>query len=293
MDTIKIASRKSNLAVAQSEEVAELLGSETQILTFTTKGDEFLKDKLENLGGKGLFVKEIEEQLLNGNAHIAVHSAKDLETTLPDELTIGAYLKREDAADVFISKKYSSLAELPHGAVLGTASIRRELQVKNIREDLQIKTLRGNVNTRLSKIESGDYDATIMAHAGLKRLGLTENIKEVLNVENFLPAVAQGAIAVECRKDDEKTLEVLSNINDAETQICVTAERTMLKILDGSCRTPIAGNAKISGDKITLTGFLGAPSTHKFLQISETANVADAQKLGEELGKKLKADFKS
>ncbi len=204
-------------------------------------------------GGKGLFTKEIEEALLAGAIDLAVHSAKDMPTVLPDGLMLAACLPREDVRDAFISRKAASLRDLPHGAVVGTASLRRQAMVKRLRPDISVVPLRGNVETRLRKLEAGEVDATLLALAGLKRLGLADKATALLDVDEFLPAVGQGAITIEAREDDARTRELLAKIDHADTSVALACERAFLAVLDGSCRTPIAGHAVLDGDAISLS----------------------------------------
>jgi hydroxymethylbilane synthase len=244
---------------------------------------------LAEAGGKGLFTKEIEEQLLAGRIDLAVHSAKDVPTFLPPGLVLAAYLAREDARDVLISTKAKTLQELPRGAIVGTASPRRQALVKRLRPDLQVATLRGNVETRLRKLKEGHADATILALAGLKRLNLTDAIATIMSDEEFLPAVGQGAIVIETRENDEKTRALLASIDHADTAVALTCERAFLAVLDGSCRAPIAGHATLAGDVLTFRGMILKPDGSQVFETSREGNRRDAAALGTDAGKELKA----
>ncbi len=247
----RIGTRGSPLALAQAHEVRRRLAkahglpeSEFDVVPITTSGDRIQNRPLSEAGGKGLFTKEIEEALLGGSIDLAVHSAKDMPTILPDGLVIAAYLPREDVRDAFISPRHASLDALPAGATVGTSSLRRQAQVLRGHPHLRVAGLRGNVETRLRKLEAGDADATLLACAGLNRLGLQHRITAPIDTGIMLPAVAQGAIAIEIRAADEATAALLGAINHQETALCVTAERAFLARLDGSCRTPLAGLAR-------------------------------------------------
>jgi hydroxymethylbilane synthase len=266
VSTVRIGTRGSPLALAQAHQVRALLMAahglpeeRFSIRIIKTAGDQILDRPLSELGGKGLFTKEIEDALSSRAIDLAVHSAKDMSTKLPDGLAIGAVLEREDVRDAFISLKYASLAEMPSGAVVGTSSLRRQAQVKRARPDLQVVGFRGNVQTRLAKLEAGVADATFLATAGLKRLGQAERITRVVPVYEMLPAVAQAAIAVEIRADDAVTRDLVATLDHRPTAICLTAERAFLRRLDGSCRTPIAGLATIDAGELRFTGELLLP----------------------------------
>ena len=263
---IRIGTRGSPLALAQAREVqhrletahgAGRLGFEVRVIK--TSGDRIQDRPLSEAGGKGLFTKEIEEALLAGDIDIAVHSMKDMPTVLPDGLTIACLLPREDVRDAFISGTAASLAELPRGAVVGTSSLRRQAQVKRARPDLVVVPMRGNVETRLRKLADGAADATLLACAGLKRLGLEHRITAPVPVDAMLPAIAQGAIGIETRSDDAAAAELIAPINHQATALCITAERAFLARLDGSCRTPIAGLAVLDGDRLAFRGMILTP----------------------------------
>ncbi len=250
-------------------------------------GDQILDRALAEAGGKGLFTKEIDEAQLRGEVDISVHSGKDLPTTLPDGLVEGGFLEREDPRDAFISLKAKSLADLPSGAVVGTASLRRQAMVRRMRPDLHVELLRGNVQTRLSKLKSGEVDATILAMAGLNRLGLAHEATAILAAEEFLPAVAQGAIAIVARAGDARTQAAVDAIRHAPTTRLVAAERAFLAVLDGSCRTPIAGHATFIGNDVRLLGQVLSPDGRRFFEGEETG--ADPHALGRSLGLRIKA----
>src|SRR5215813_5918013 len=252
---IRIGTRGSPLALVQARMVRDALAAahpdlrgadDIQILPIKTTGDAVQDRKLMEIGGKGLFTKEIEEALLAGRIDCAVHSMKDMQTWLPDGLTVGAMLPREDPRDALISRRGACIADLPDGAIVGTASLRRQAQLLALRPDLRIVALRGNVETRLRKLAAGDADATLLAVAGLKRLGLTDKATAIVGVDEILPAVGQGAIGIEIRADDARLRELLAPLDHAATTLCVTAERACLAELDGSCHTPIAAFAEIS-----------------------------------------------
>lgn len=261
---IRIATRKSPLALWQAEHVAALLentfpGVKTELVKMTTQGDKILDAPLAKIGGKGLFVKELEVGMLEGTADIAVHSMKDVPVEFPEGLHLGAILSREDPTDAFVSNRYASLTDLPPNARIGTSSLRRQCQIKALYPNAEILTLRGNVNTRLAKLDAGDYDAIILASAGLKRLGFAERITQRLDTKTSLPAIGQGAIGIECRIDDPELNTMLSKLHDHETGVCVTAERAMNARLSGGCQVPIAGFAEIVDDKLFMRGLVGSP----------------------------------
>lgn len=299
-NTIKIGTRGSPLALAQAYETRDRLlaahpGLSIEIIEIKTTGDKILDRPLSEVGGKGLFTKELDEALHDRRADIAVHSMKDLETAIPDDQVIGAVLRREDVRDAFISPKAKSIADLPAGAVVGTSSLRRQAQVLALRPDLKVVTFRGNVQTRLRKLDEGVADATLLAMAGLNRLNRAEVATCALETDEMLPAVAQGAIAITLRKGDEETLSLLGPLNDPETRIRVTAERAMLATLDGSCRTPIAGLAEIQDDgQLRLRGLLASEDGQAVYRVDLTGKTSDARALGilagEELLKQREAD---
>ena len=267
---IRIGTRGSPLALAQAHEVQDLIakahGLPLDAITITvikTTGDQILDRPLADIGGKGLFTKEIEDALLANEIDVAVHSMKDMQTALPHGLSIGAVLPREDVRDAFISLKYASLAELPHGTVVGTSSLRRQAQLLNTRPDLKVIGFRGNVQTRLKKLHDGVADATFLAVAGLKRLGLAERITAPVPIDQMLPAVAQGAIGLEIRVGDEATAAMIAPLNDGATALAVTTERAFLGRLEGSCRTPIAGHAHLVNGTLQFRGQILSPDGKK------------------------------
>jgi hydroxymethylbilane synthase len=261
--TIRIGTRGSPLALAQAHEVRRRLAAahgmaEDAIVTIVirTSGDRIQDRPLSEIGGKGLFTKEIEEALLAETIDLAVHSMKDVPTVLPDGLEIVCHLAREDVRDAFLSVRAATLAELPKGAVVGTSSLRRQAQVLRARPDLRVIPFRGNVETRLRRLAEGAADATLLACAGLRRLGLADRITAPLETEDFLPAIAQGAIGIEIRSSDDRARALLVPLDHAPTSVCVAAERALLARLDGSCRTPIAGLAELHGGRLTLRGMI-------------------------------------
>jgi hydroxymethylbilane synthase len=299
---LRIGTRGSPLALAQANMVRARLAAAHGVgearITLTiirTTGDAIQDRTLADAGGKGLFTKEIEEALIAGTIDLAVHSAKDMPTVLPDGLTITAVLPREDARDVFISRAANTLQELRAGAVVGTASLRRQAIVKRLRPDLAVVPIRGNVDTRLRKLDDGVVDATLLALAGLKRLGLTHALTSIFSVEEFLPAVGQGIVAIETRANDSATRTLLDAINHPETGTALAAERAFLAVLDGSCRTPIAGHAVIEEGRLRLRGLIAKPDGSESFECTREGPVGDAVALGRDAGAELKrragADF--
>ncbi len=293
---LKIGTRGSPLALAQAHETRRLLAaahcmSEEQIaiVVLKTTGDMILDRALSEAGGKGLFTKELDIAQLKGEIDIAVHSSKDLPTLLPDGLDIAGFLPREDVRDVFISPRAKSLRELPQGALVGTASLRRQALVKRIRPDLRVGLLRGNVQTRLAKLDSGECDATLLALAGLKRLGLTDHATEILSEDDFLPAVGQGAIGITVRSDDHETRVRLGAILHPATGSALTLERAYLRVLDGSCRTPIAGLAKVEGARVSFRGLIMRIDGSETYETRVAGSVEDAERLGVQAGQDLLA----
>lgn len=291
-----IGTRGSPLAMAQAHETQARLAAafrepreRFEIRVIKVMGDQILDRALAEAGGKGLFTREIDEAQLRGEVDISVHSGKDLPTRLPDGLAEAGFLEREDPRDAFISLKARSFAELPAGAVIGTASLRRQAMVRRLRPDLKVELLRGNVQTRLAKLKSGEVDATILALAGLNRLGLAHEAAAVLEPDVFLPAVAQGAIGLVARASDARTREALQAITHAATTRTVAAERAFLGVLDGSCRTPIAGHATLGPEGVRLIGQVLSPDGRRFFEGEETG--ADARWVGEALGRRIKAEL--
>jgi hydroxymethylbilane synthase len=293
---LRIGTRGSPLALAQAEEVRARLTAAhgldptaIEICVIRTSGDAIQDRPLAEVGGKGLFTKEIEQALFDNTIDLAVHSAKDMETVLPAGLVAAAFLPREDVRDAFISRKARTLAELPEGAVVGTASLRRQAIVRRLRPDLRVVSLRGNVETRLRKLATGEVDATLLALAGLKRLGLAAAARSVFSVDEFLPAVGQGAIAIETRAADERTRDLIAPINDGDTMAALTAERAFLAALDGSCKTPIAGHARIAEDGVlTFRGLIVTPDGRAAHETSRSGAVGEAAALGADAGAELK-----
>jgi hydroxymethylbilane synthase len=259
-----------------------------EIVTIRTTGDRVQDRRLAEIGGKGLFTKEIDEALLDWRIDLAVHSLKDLETWLPDGVEIACILPRDDPRDAFLSLRASSLAALLAGAVVGTASLRRQAQLLRRRPDLKIVPLRGNANTRIRKLETGEVDAILLALCGLQRIGLANRATEILPREVMLPAVGQGALAVECRAGDEAVRCLLAPLHDAMCAACATAERAMLAVLDGSCHTPIAGLAEAAGDQLTLEGLLMTPDGSSEVRLSGSGRITDAAAIGTALGEELR-----
>jgi hydroxymethylbilane synthase len=293
---LRIGSRGSPLALVQAREVQSRIAAacgldpaSIEIKVIRTTGDAIQDRPLSDAGGKGLFTKEIEEALLSGAIDLAVHSSKDMTTVLPEGLALSAFLPREDARDAFISGKAKSLRELPPGAVVGTASLRRQALVKRMRPDLAVVPLRGNVETRLRKIEVGDADATLLAVAGLKRLGLLSAAAALLDIDDFLPAVGQGAIGIETRAGDTTTLALVGRIDDADTATALAAERAYLAVLDGSCRTPIGGHARMNGGTIHFHGIIVKPDGSEAIEVRREGSRALAAELGADAGRELKS----
>ncbi len=291
---LRIATRKSLLALWQAEYVkAELEkhhpGLVIELVPLTSRGDKILDVPLAKVGGKGLFVKELEQALLAGNADIAVHSMKDVPMEFPEGLGLPVICPREDARDAFVSNRYNSLDEVPAGAVIGTSSLRRQCQLLSRRPDLQVKFLRGNVQTRLQKLDDGEYDAIILAAAGLIRLGLKERIRAYIAPEQCLPAGGQGAVGIECRINDAETIELIKPLHHLVTAEQVIAERAMNRRLQGGCQVPIACYAIHRDNQLWLRGLVGAPDGSQMLFDEISGPVGDAEKMGVELAERLLA----
>jgi hydroxymethylbilane synthase len=285
---VRIGTRGSPLALAQAHDVRRRLTAanglaedQSELVIIKTSGDMIVDRPLADVGGKGLFTKEIEEALLAGRIDLAVHSTKDMETVLPRGLAIAATLKREDPREAFISLKYRTLDELPAGARVGTSSLRRQAQVLQRRPDLEIVPFRGNVDTRLKKLADGMAEATFLACAGLNRLGLSQHITQQMPTDVMLPAVGQGAIAIEIRSDDEETARLIAPLNDAATALCVAAERAFLAVLDGSCRTPIAGLAELADGTLRFRGEILSPDGTRRYFTEQRGAAQSALRLGE------------
>jgi hydroxymethylbilane synthase len=293
---LRLGSRGSPLALAQTmmtrAALAALTGESEERFPVTiikTSGDLILDRALSESGGKGLFTKEIDEAQLAGAIDVSIHSGKDLPTLLPDGLIEAGYLPRADVRDAFIGHKAKRLIDLPQGAKLGTASLRRGAQAKRLRPDLEIALIRGNVETRLRKVREGEFDGTLLAMAGLHRLGLAEHVDEVLSAADFLPAVAQGAIGIVTRTDDRQALDLVGGITDQATGLAVTAERGFLRVLDGSCRTPIAGHATVADGMIHLRGQVLSVDGASAFDDSEGGVTINPKAIGETLGSRIKS----
>ncbi|SDW02142.1 hydroxymethylbilane synthase [Thiocapsa roseopersicina] len=282
---IRIATRKSPLAMWQAEHVSALLtklhpGLEIQIVGMTTKGDKILDAPLAKVGGKGLFVKELEQGMLEGVADIAVHSMKDVPVDFPEGLHLAVIMDREDPRDAFVSNRFEGLDDLPQGACVGTSSLRRQCQLADRRPDLRIEPLRGNVNTRLAKLDAGEYDAIILAAAGLMRLGFESRIRSRITPEDSLPAIGQGAIGIECRSADPRTNDLIAPLHHRDTADRVLAERAMNARLHGGCQVPIAGHALIEGDRLVLKGLVGTPDGSRILRAESEGPREDWEAIG-------------
>lgn len=291
---VRIATRKSALALWQAEFVkAELerfhADVRVELVPMSTQGDIILDTPLAKIGGKGLFVKELEQAMLDGRADIAVHSMKDVPVEFPQGLALHTICEREDPRDAFVSNNFANLSALPQGAIVGTSSLRRQCQIKALRPDLDIRDLRGNVNTRLGKLDDGQYDAIILAAAGLIRLEMESRIANYIEPEVSLPANGQGAVGIECRIDDEVTKALLAPLEHTQTRIRVNAERSMNRYLEGGCQVPIGAYALVDGEQVHLRGLVGAVDGSEVLRDEVTGHVNDAEKLGIELAKKLLA----
>ena len=293
MRTLRIATRKSPLALWQAEYVkASLLKHHPQLtielVTFTTQGDKILDTPLAKIGGKGLFVKELEQAMLAGDADLAVHSMKDVPMECPEGLAITTICEREDPTDAFVSNRFASLQELPLGAIVGTSSLRRQCQLRALRPDLEIRDLRGNVGTRLGRLDNGEYDAIILASAGLKRLGLQQRIAQSLT--QLLPAVGQGAVGIEARSNDTELLALLAPLHHLPTALCVQAERAMNRRLQGGCQVPIAGFATLDNQQLILNALVGSLDGQSVLRYqAQTTDLSTIEQLGENVADGLLA----
>jgi hydroxymethylbilane synthase len=289
---IRIATRKSPLAMWQAEHVAGALrhahpGLAVEILGMSTQGDKILDTPLAKIGGKGLFVKELEQRMQAGDADIAVHSMKDVPVTLPEGLHLSVILQREDPRDAFVSNLHADLDALPQGARIGTSSLRRQCQLADRRPDLEIVALRGNVNTRLRKLDDGEYDAIILAAAGLLRLGFAARIRSLIATDDSLPAIGQGAIGIECRNDDDRVNALLAPLHHVATASCVRAERAMNRRLEGGCQVPIGGHATLDRGELHLRGLVGMVDGSQIVRAEVRGPEADADQLGDTLGREL------
>jgi hydroxymethylbilane synthase len=294
--SLKLGTRGSPLALAQADELRQLLVAtraltqeEVEIVVIRTSGDRITDRALADAGGKGLFTKELDEALLDRRIDIAVHSAKDLPTVLPKFVCIAGYLPREDARDALIAPNFGSLDKLPTGACIGTASVRREAQLRRLRPDISVRLLRGNVDTRLRKLAEGSCDATVLALAGLKRLGRAHEASQILDVASFIPAVGQGAIAIATRVEDEGLVSRLAPVLDASTERALAAERAFLAGLDGSCRTPLAGHAVLDGGRLRFRGIALRQDGTDAVEVARDGALADAERVGAEAAAELLA----
>ncbi len=288
MTLLRLGTRKSKLALWQAnfvKEKLEALGCKVEIVPITTTGDKILDAPLAKIGGKGLFVKEIENALLAGEIDLAVHSLKDVPITIPEGLTLSAITEREEPYDVLISRNGNKLEELPSGAVVGTSSLRRQVQIKRRRRDLKVEILRGNVDTRLRKLKEGLYDAIVLAYAGVKRMGLSGEISQVL--EDFIPAVGQGSLAIETRAEDERVINFVKVLNHEESWLRAMCERAFLRELQGGCQVPIGAYAWIEGDRIKIKGFISDLEGERFLEGYEEGGLQEAEEVGKRLAQRL------
>ncbi|WP_373778221.1 hydroxymethylbilane synthase [Glaesserella sp.] len=291
-EVLRIATRQSPLALWQANFVKNALEQRfphlsVELVTMVTKGDIILDTPLAKIGGKGLFVKELESALLEGRADLAVHSMKDVPMEFPQGLGLAVICEREDPRDAFVSNHYASLDELPEGAVVGTSSLRRQCQLVSAYPHLQVKSLRGNVGTRLNKLDNREYDAIILAAAGLIRLGLQQRIRSFIPITQSLPAAGQGAVGIETRIDDKHVLEYVNALNHPQTACCVIAERAMNKRLQGGCQVPIGGFAQLDGDEISLNALVGSLDGSTIIRASGTAKVQAAEQLGISIAEQL------
>lgn len=289
---IRIATRQSPLALWQADFVATLLqrhypGLITEKVTMLTRGDKILDAPLAKVGGKGLFVKELEQGMLEGRADIAVHSMKDVPVDFPPGLHLPVILSREDPRDAFVSNQYASLAQLPANAKIGTSSLRRQCQIKEKLPNADIIPLRGNVNTRLAKLDAGDYDAIILASAGLLRLDMAHRITQYLDTDTSLPAIGQGAIGIECRSDDEEINRLISPLHDMTTALCVLAERAMNERLNGGCQVPIAGYAEMGARGLMMRGLVGSPDGQEMYRSEGICHPEQGEYLGRTIAEDL------
>ena len=291
---IRIATRESRLALWQAEHVAARLREahpdlEVELVPMTTQGDQILDRALALVGGKGLFIKELEQAIFAGRADIAVHSMKDVPAELPEGMVLAAMLERADPRDAFVSRTHESFAALPAGAVVGTSSQRRQCQLRHARPDIETRTLRGNVETRLRKLAEGEYDAIILAAAGLQRLGLEEHVTAYIDTNLSVPAVGQGIVGIECRGDDELAREFCSVLHHRTAGLCIAAERAFAGRLEGSCQSPIAGYAVLDGTTLRLEGLVGSPDGSRVYRDRIEGPASEAERLGTELAERLLA----
>ena len=291
---IRIATRKSPLALWQANHIKARLEAlhpqlVVELLPMSTRGDHILDSPQSKVGGKGLFVKELEQAILDGHADIAVHSMKDVPVAFPAGLDLCLICERDDPRDAFVSNQFASLQALPAGSRVGTSSLRRQCQLRALRPDLQIGELRGNVNSRLAKLDAGEYDSIILAAAGLKRLELQSRIRQLLPAETSLPANGQGALGIECRPDDAELLALLAPLAHPATALCVRAERAMNRALQGGCQVPIGAYAELHGDDVWLRGLVGSPDGQQILRAERQGPAATAEQLGQSVAEQLLA----
>lgn len=289
---IRIATRRSPLALWQANFVKQNLllahkNLTVELIPMMTQGDIILDSPLAKIGGKGLFVKQLEQAILTNQADIAVHSIKDIPAQFPEGLTLATICQRDDVRDAFISTHYSNLDELPNGAIVGTSSLRRQCQLRANYPHLHIKDLRGNVGTRLAKLDNQEYDAIILASVGLKRLDLQDRIKQYIDISSILPAVGQGAIGIETRANDKPLLDILSVLDDKNSRICIQAERAMNKALQGGCQVPIACYSQLNNDILSLQGLVGSIDGSKIIKATVEGSINDPEKLGQTLAEHL------
>ena len=291
---IRIATRQSPLALWQAHHVQDLLekahpGIEIELVKIVTQGDKILDRPLAKIGGKGLFLKELESALLNDEADIAVHSMKDVPAEMPAGLELDVVLSRANPYDGLVSCKYNSLADIPPGCVVGTSSLRRQSQLLALRPDLKVADLRGNVGTRLGKLDNGDYDAIILACAGLERLGLAERITEQLDGPGWLPASTQGIIGVQCREHDQRVQQLIEPLGDVNAAIIAKAERAVARVLEASCQVPLAAHATLQNDRVALAAVVASPDGRNMVKASGSAPACDANAIGEQVANELLA----
>jgi hydroxymethylbilane synthase len=291
---LRIVTRKSPLALWQANHVRDRLldlhaGLVVEVIGVRTEADRFQNKSLASMGGKGAFVKELEDALLSGRGDIAVHSMKDVTVDMPEELELPVILKRGNPGDALVSNRYDSLEALPDGANVGTSSLRRRCQIKHARPDLNVRDIRGNVGTRLRKLDEGQYDALVLATSGLTRLQLEDRIRSRLVPEQLLPAIGQGALGIETRRNDSEVLSLLAGLNDEETRVCVSAERAVSRRLNGGCLAPVAGYATMQDGQVYITALVGRPDGTELVRETISGPVDQAEGLGEELGRRLLA----
>jgi hydroxymethylbilane synthase len=289
---IRIATRKSALALWQAEHVAALLEAlpeveGVELIPMSTRGDEILDRSLQKIGGKGLFIKELEIAMQRGDADIAVHSMKDVPADMPEGFCLAAMLERANHADALVSPNGEQLDDLPQGALVGSSSLRRQAQLRMMRPDLRVEPLRGNVNTRLAKLDNGDYDAIILAAAGLERLEFGDRISQLFRPDQMLPAAAQGVVGIECRDDDEQLRAVLAQLNHRDSVRTTLAERAIARVLEASCQSPVATYARIDGDSLDVTALVAMPDGSASIRDSVSGPADEAEQLGEQLARRL------